>query len=187
MRINRHNTINFKLCPLREAQLFRRAIGRNIVASSTNADVVWFADCDYFYGEHCIDTLIEKVTQDDIIHFPSNQLISISHEDGDDLIESNRVALLPMFDPNRFVPKRIGKSIGGLQVVTGNTSRNKGYLDGTKWIQPVDDISLGFRDTKCDISYRKSLPNQAITIPNLYRLRHSVTGLNVSNKIRGQQ
>ena len=31
-------------------RLFRRAIGRNMAALTCNAEYIWFADCDYFFG-----------------------------------------------------------------------------------------------------------------------------------------
>ena len=35
--------------------LGRRSIGRNKAAKMTKADVVWFVDCDYFYGKGCLE------------------------------------------------------------------------------------------------------------------------------------
>jgi len=183
------NNVKLELVPMKKSDLFRRAIGRNLVAKTSECDVVWFADCDYFYGDNCIDSLSEQVTEDDTLYYPGSQFISFSHTTGDRLIEYGRGLTLP--EPTNalreeFIPKSMGKAIGGLQIVTGNTSRSRGYLDNTKWMKPVDP-SLGFQDTKCDIAYRKSINNEKkIEIPNLFRIRHSITGLEIANKLRGQ-
>lgn len=179
--------VELTLSILPEEELFRRAIGRNKVAKSTTADVVWFADCDYFYGPGCLDSLVEQVTEDDTLYFPGSQLISETHKSGDKLIEQCAMADyygIVKEDSSTFVLKGMKKAIGGLQIVTGNTARERGYLPDTKWTQPVDR-EQGFQDTKCDIAYRKSMHEKKIQIPNLYRLRHSITGLQVRSKVRG--
>jgi len=41
------------------ALLLNRAIGRNLAAKHTRADIVWFCDADYFFGEGALDVLAE--------------------------------------------------------------------------------------------------------------------------------
>ncbi|MEM6988620.1 MAG: glycosyltransferase, partial [Pseudomonadota bacterium] len=43
--------------PLPEAQLKRRAIGRNRSAKATEADWIWFADCDLIFHDGCLASL----------------------------------------------------------------------------------------------------------------------------------
>ncbi len=62
--------------PLPEAFLFRRAIGRNMRAKQSQADVLWFADTDYLFGEGCIDDVMRQVDRDDELRFPAETQIN---------------------------------------------------------------------------------------------------------------
>lgn len=167
----------FRFRKLPKSKLFSRAIGRNHCALNSRADIVWFCDCDYVFGEGCLESVVEQVVDDGTIYYPKTHFITESHELGAQLLRDNADVLFPEINPAHYVPKRVTKAIGGLQIVTGNTARKYGYLDGTKWMKPVSEEG-GFRNTRCDIAYRASIPlSRAIEVPNLYRLRHQVEGL----------
>ena len=175
-KFNFRTGLEFVAYQLHKPQLFTRAYGRNLVAQESDCSIVWFCDCDYVFGEGCLEAVADQVVEDDVLYYPGEQLITEGHELGARILLDNLDTSLPEIDPAQYVPKRIRKAIGGLQIVTGNTAR-KGYLDDTKWTRPVDEAG-GFRNTKCDMAYRKTIPrSQKIHVPNLYRMRHQVTGL----------
>jgi len=166
-----------KTVSLGEPDLFRRAIGRNFCAKRTISDVVWFTDIDYVFGPGAIDAACGQTTPDTELVTPAEYQIHRDHETGDDDLRAMRGAALPLVEPSHFVPRKGKTAIGGLQIVGGNTARRVGYLDGTKWVQPVD-AAAGFRSCRCDRAFRKhnGFSTEYLTIPNVYRLRHTQDG-----------
>jgi len=162
-------------------QLLRREIGRNLAAHQTAADVVWFADADYYFGDGCLSALAGTPLADGMIHFPRKQQISKTHKLGD--IYALRAKSPGLYDvnPADFQTERIRKAIGGLQIVTGDTARKHGYCDGCK-VQAEVDPANGWVTTLGDRVYRgesglncgKGTP---IDLPNLYRIRQSQQGV----------
>lgn len=170
-------------------KLFRRAIGRNIRAKHTKANVVWFTDCDYCFGEGCLDAVAELVTADSGLCIPKTCKISYdvngvlqdcerpNHETGHAAIERERDNPLPELREDEFMEREEKRAIGGLQIIGGNLARKIGYLDGTRWVEPVDP-QLGFRSCRCDAAWRRAngLKAMRLPIPNCYRLRHLIDG-----------
>jgi hypothetical protein len=152
-------------------QLLRRAIGRNLAAKASTADVVWFGDCDYLFGDGCLDKLAEHEWKAGL-GFPLGAYIHKDHATGD--AEMGHVVPGQVWEPDLslFVPWKARGAIGGLQIAPGDVAR-RGYCDGTKWQNEVraDD----FQDTREDRAYRGSVPgpHDRIHLPNLYRIRHS--------------
>jgi len=165
-------------------QLFRRAIGRNEAALSSHADLVWFTDCDYLFGPGCLDGLWEQwngLEQFASMLYPARIMTMKSHEDGDELVESDLDAdtfeETPGLDGIEFKVQKVHKAFGGLQIIPGSLARKHGYLDGSRRYQkPLAKPFSNFHD---DVAFRKSClqhgPIVPVEIPNLYRLRHSKT------------
>ena len=152
----------------------QRPIMRNTLAHSTVADVVWFADCDYLFGPHCLDALWRLSTEPGILFFPRTTLISRDHATGDRQLAGGKL------DPADFIPKTETKAIGGIQIVPGDVARREGYCPHSKYQQPAPgdcETIIGFG---ADREFRRQLgtPGTPIELPNLFRLRHSVTGDN---------
>ncbi len=150
--------------------IFRRAIGRNIAAKRSNADIVWFADADYLFGEGCLDALAASDFKG--LAYPRDIMIHKSHAVGD--AELARIKIGEQFEPDLtlFKPQRIKFAIGGLQIVDGDTARAGGYLDGTRWVKPT--TATDFQDTREDRVFRGLFPKStALELPNLFRMRHS--------------
>lgn len=162
--------------------LFRRSILRNKAAKETTADIVWFADADYLFGEGCLDRLAERTFKTRLV-FPSEYRVHRSHAIGDAEIERIKPGKLFTPDLTLFEPSRVGFAIGGLQIVSGDTAREFGYLNGDpKWQKPVDP-ALGFQDTKEDKHFRKAMGGSSpINLPRLYRMRHSVSAFESAEK-----
>ncbi len=164
--------------------LFRRAIGRNIRARRTHADVVWFADADYIVSAGSLDAMlaIDFAALPLPLVYPKQVFIQRSHARGDQAIAT----IIPgedwILDTSAFDVKTEKFAIGGLQIVSGDTARRYGYLDDTKWVRPVDP-ALGFQDTKEDKAYRAALGGSCgVEIPGLYRLRHSRSAFEPAEK-----
>lgn len=185
-------------------RLFRRAIGRNMRARQTSADVVWFTDCDYAFGPGCLlftDRAIIpscgllmpdrcKISYDVNGHFSESYRDRPHHATGDAAIKRERNNPLPLLNDSEFKQREEHRAIGGLQIIGGDTARRIGYLDGTKWVEPVDP-SLGFRSCRCDAAWRKHNKLQAtrLPIPNVYRIRHLADGrdMNQSGEVIGKE
>jgi hypothetical protein len=168
---HRHVLVNVLARSFTTDMLFRRAIARNMLAKSTSADLVWFADCDYMVGPRTLDAML-SVDCDTLWH-PKKVLIHKSHQEGDEFISRIVPGLLVEGDLGRFDDHRVSIAIGGLQFVSGDVARARGYLDGTRWVKAVKPEG-GFRDTQEDRVYRGSFERrQSFEIPGLMRLRHS--------------
>ena len=160
-------------------RLFRRAIGRNDAALSSYTDLVWFCDCDYLFGEGCIDGLWKSWNELDqfaSMMFPEKFWTMKTRELGDELIAQNLQGVVGA-DPSLFTQVWSKRAFGGLQIVPGSLARERGYLDGhRKYQTPLPRPFANFHD---DVAYRKSClrigPIVPLEVPNLYRLRHSKT------------
>ena len=165
---------------LAPALLLRRSIGRNMIAKNCKEDIIWFLDCDYLMCEGSIQSLCEEVSPDDELCYPAEVLQNHDHATGDKMVEDSRGTLLPAIDPSLFSPRKRDLAIGGLQIVGGNTARRIGYLDGTKWVEPIKDVERGWHQTSEDKAFRRGLKSRMISVRNLYWIRHVAKGANVN-------
>ncbi len=165
---------NFR--PLDTPQLLRRAIGRNMAARETAADWVWFADCDMAFGPGCLDRLPEVLAAvKGPLAYPRYVMVSRTPEDGDRLVVAAKGPPNVMtFPVENFVRKRYTRAIGGAQLVRGGVAREKGYCPDSRWQRPA----ARWRRTFEDAAYRRTLGTrgQAVSLPGLYRIRHSECG-----------
>ena len=158
-------------------QLFMRLIGRNLAALATEADWIWFADCDYVFGPDCLDSLTDAVvnTESPLV-FPRTVLKNRSHALGDRAIaEAAGGPRVMDIEPDDFEPTRYRRAIGGVQITSGDVVRQIGYCRDCR---RQHRIASSWKSTKDDVQFRRSLgtAGKAIELPNLYRLRHSVCG-----------
>ena len=169
------DTLKISILELPREELFRRAIGRNCAALGCTESIVWFCDLDYCFGSRCLEALADQVGPDDELCWPEEVLVNVDHATGDKMVWDNRDVMLPRIDPSLFVPLKRDRAIGGLQICGGNVARQRGYLDGTKWVEPVD-VSKGFHQTDEDPKFRRGRKARPIQLPNLYWIRHSFKG-----------
>lgn len=159
-------------------QLGRRAIGRNIVAKQTPADLVWFTDCDHVFRDGVLDRLAEfEWPEGASMIYPKQIMIHRDHTTGDQAIARMNGSEPLDVDPSEFVPKRYNRAIGGVQIVRGEFAREYGYLDGSRWQSPLHRDT--FVSCRCDRAYRKFCkqhgPIVPIDLPGVYRIRHTQT------------
>lgn len=169
--------------PLSPQALGRRCIGRNRAAKETEADLVWFTDCDHTFQEGCLDRLasldwpIAEGVPASMV-FPKTIKIHQDYATGDQAAEKvGGKPHLVSVDKSRFVDKHYNRAIGGVQIVRGDFARKHGYLDGdSKWQKPADKP---FGDFKDDVAYRGFCKQHGhivgVDLPGVYRMRHSTT------------
>jgi hypothetical protein len=185
----RSDARQIQLYALPQSKLFRRAIGRNLVARAVSSDVVWFTDVDILFGAGSLSAACELVSPDDGLCMPERMHISYDedgefplaerphHELGHRYVEDRCDNPFPEIDPSCFRGTWKGPCIGSVQIVGGNMARKYGYLDGTSWVEPVDPRN-GFRSCKCDVKFRRYIKEKTgaairkLPIPNVYRIRH---------------
>lgn len=167
--------------------LMRRAIGRHQVALdlSEDSELVWFADCDYLFGEGCLDTLYAKNQTSASVIWPSYALTNTTHAIGDGLVLNAKAGDVRMPPESLFYPKRNRAAIGGIQITQSKIAREAGYMqEGSRWLKPVPDGA--WRRTKEDPRWRKYMraygTRLRLELPNLYRIRHTECGREVAKE-----
>ena len=170
--------VTWRWRPLPHPELTNRAIGRNLAAKGTKADVVWFADADYcvmpgfWKNFHAVLPTINKP-----LWYPRT-VSATTHERGQEAIRNAAGEPRLLHYPARdLIEQSFRKAIGGVQFVLGDTARAKGYLDGQpKQLRPY--TSGNWRANVEDQRYRKSLgtPGQAVDMRGLLRIRHGERG-----------
>ncbi len=166
--------------PLGPPMLGRRCIGRNVVAWTTLADIVWFADVDQVYRDGVLDRLAAMPWPEGAtMIYPGRIKIHRDHATGD------RAAALVAdgprlvdIDPAGFIDKSYNRAIGGVQIVRGDFAREHGYLDGDpKWQRPTGGE---FAACRCDVPYRRFCGGKGrvvkVDLEGMFRLRHTIAG-----------
>ena len=172
--------ITWNLWLLRREQLLNRAIGRNLAAVNSESDWIWFADCDICFGTSALDCLAQqlKETSEDLV-YPRRIWNSVSHAAGDVLIDvvDDEPTVLD-FSVGQFKLDKCKCASGAIQIVRGAVARKSGYCKRSRRQRP----SNVWLRTMSDVAFRRSLSRytsrnwRRITIPSLYRIRHSRRG-----------
>lgn len=190
--------------PLPLELLGRRHYGRDVAAAATRATLVWMADSDYYFGQGCLDALHshylasrvnrEATDKSIVLWWPKSCKVSVDHATGDRQLASVKPGeLSPIPDPSLFVNQRFPRAIGGTFILDGDYARNVGYLRGGKWSPPWKEKDVPpFASTRCDVCFRQRVKKhgvtKAVTLPELYRLRHSETAIcNEAYRLESQQ
>ncbi len=166
------------------SSLFRRSVGRNEVALKSTEDLIWFCDVDNFMGKDCIDTIWNEWSAFDdpkpVYIWPQEAWIHRDNLIGDGFWKfyvNSRGPIYPDAFTKDFKRIRYGSAVGALQIMNGVFARSHGYLNGTKWTNPEN--SRAPVTAAEDVKFRKLWDGRGATInpPNLYRLRHSESGV----------
>jgi hypothetical protein len=181
--------LNIETIDMPLGELGRRAIGRNIVAKKTTADIVWFTDVDYVFRE-CLDSVALTNWEPKYpLIFPSTILIHKDFDIGIDYIKRVRNKIrIEDVNPNDFIVEKIPFPIGGVQIISGSVIRKDGYCESSpKYQKSTDGI---FARCRCDIEFREKYIGRwkRTNIPNVYRLRHPVKNIKRALKrVRGRR
>lgn len=180
---------NWRALP--KEQLFRRAIGRNEAALATQADWVWFTDCDLLFREGCLDTLADRLQgRRDALVYPRQEYRTPLLASDDPLLVAGRGEPRVLdIDTARFAAHRPSRATGPLQIAHGDVCRACGYCDAiSAYQQPSDRWCKAHEDR----AFRWLLRSQGVPvdIPGVYRIRHvhkgRYTGGGASTKLRSR-
>lgn len=164
-------------------RLMRRAIARNEIAKSTDADFVLFSDVDYMPSSpECLDEtaakIAERTTHKQLLMFPRFVRSSIDHSAGDSEIQKVTDVSVYSLERGKYRRAKLPRSIGGTQWVSGETARRFGYLPALRrFHRPADNWRRTFEDS----AYRRFLARHsifqaAIDVDGWHRIRHSKRG-----------
>jgi len=156
-------------------QLFRRAIGRNRSALNTQADWIWFSDCDLIFHAGCLDSVAKAVQgcQHPMV-FPQQEFITDLLDASHPMLNQDNEATINI-DTSLFKINPIQKAKGAFQIVHGDVARTCGYCRDMKMYQtPMHHWSKTYEDS----IFRKLIASEGkpIEVKSLYRIRHVEKG-----------
>ncbi len=162
--------------PLPKGQLFRRGIGRNLAALSTQADWVWMADCDILFHKGCLDALAGELRgRREALLFPRQERTTGMLADSSDLLQGGRERKLVDIDTSAFSLHSRDRAKGAYQIIHGDVARAIGYCDGIALYQTPTRHWC-----KCheDRAFRWLVGTQGtpIEVPGVYQIRHIAKG-----------
>lgn len=168
---------------LAPAEMFRRAIGRNMIAHQIahNSLGVWFADADYFVAQGWEESFLALfcATDGPMAAYPRSYPICRDHATGDLLLAEWALHGPPAVpDPSLFVPLKPPRAIGGHMFVRGDALHHGYCYDRQR--HPLIGATR-FKSFTDDIAYRRFLADKGINfvkhdIKGIYRLRHTRAG-----------
>lgn len=175
--------------PLPRQQLFRRAIGRNLAALETQADWVWFTDCDLMFRERCLDTLAGLLQgRRDALVFPDEERCTdLLAGDNPMLRTGTDTPQVLDVDTTHFVTYHRDRATGPLQIAHADVCRAVGYCRDIKVYQAPQE---SFAKCHEDRAFRWLLRSKGepLPIPGVYRIRHvhkgRYTGSASGNRLR---
>ena len=163
--------------PFSKENLFRRAIGRNKAALATEADWVWFTDCDQVFHRGCIEALAVILMQrEELLLFPRIVGCTPPLSFNDSFFQ--KVGKNPSIldsEPSEYQPQTRRRAIGALQILRGDAARAMGYCRDIKFYQePRERWLKGYEDR----TFRWLVGTQgtAIDVSGIYRIEHSTKG-----------
>lgn len=164
-------TWNWRL--LERERLFRRAIGRNLVARTTDADWVWYTDCDIIFHRGCLDALADRLqgSRERLVH-PRDERVTAMLDESDAVlaVDRGRPRIVDI-DTSRFSQLAIPQATGAYQIVHGDIARACGYCERPSFFQrPVPRWAKTYEDRTWRWLMRtKGTP---VDIPGVHRIRH---------------
>lgn len=162
--------------PLPSGELFRRAIGRNIAALSTQADWIWMTDCDVIFHRGCLDSLADIIQgRKDILLYPRQDRITallpgdsslLRHENGWRLVD------IPTGD---FETRQRDRARGAYQIVHGDVARAIGYCRRLKvYLEPAAHWCKCYEDRA--FRWLAGTPGTQVDVAGVYQIRHMEKG-----------
>jgi len=162
--------------PLSKEKLFRRAIGRNMASLSTQADWVWYTDCDIIFHQGCLDSLAKALQgRRGALYYPRQERTTPMLAESDPMLRKGRKPQLVDIQSEEFSLKFRDKAKGAFQIAHGDIARAIGYCDGMRAFQTeVNHWSKTYEDT----AYRRLLQTRGepIEVDSVYQIRHIVKG-----------
>jgi len=155
-------------------ELFRRAIGRNRIARSTQAHWVWFTDCDIVFHRDCIDGLASELQgRQDLLAYPKFERITPMLTEDDPVLaaERDRPRVVDI-DTSQFeLAANPPKAKGAYHIVHGDAARRCGYCEQVAVYQRP---AARWAKTYEDSAFRWLLGTDGVglDVPGVHRIRH---------------
>lgn len=167
-------------------QVFRRGIGRNLVAKNTQADWVWFTDCDIVFHEGCLDSLAGALqNRNDSLVFPHTEYTTPMLPETDKLFTESGLAYLSEIDIDDFQSHTRDRAKGAYQIVHGDVARAIGYCDDLSIYQtPADHWCKCYEDRV--FRWLVGTNGVPIEVKGVYQIRHITKGRYRKNTIWSQ-
>lgn len=172
--VQQHNVPNIRWNwqALPPEQLFRRGIGRNRAALSTQADWVWMTDCDIVFHKDCLDSLADQLLgRRDVLLYPRQERTTTMLADSCPMLQKGRLAQLVDIDTGGFSLHSRDRAKGAYQIIHGDVARAIGYCNGLHVYQ-----TPARRWCKCyeDRVFRWLVGTQGtpIDVAGVYQIRH---------------
>jgi len=167
-------TWNFQA--LSKGKLFRRGIGRNLAARSTDADWLWFTDCDIIFHENCLDSLADKLQgKQESLYYPQQERTTEMLAQDDPMLRQDSEPQLVDINADGFSLHSRDKAKGAFQIVHGDVARAIGYCEKLKMFQTEDDC---WRKTYEDTAFKWLISSEGIPldIDGVFQIRHVQKG-----------
>lgn len=169
---------------LDKGRLFRRSIGRNLAARATDADWLWFTDCDVVFHAGCLDALSKALQgRRNALVFPREENCSFLLEPTDRMLRAaaGKPCIVDI-DTARFTPEPVNRATGPLQIAHGDVARACGYCDSLDVYQKP---SRKWAKAHEDRAFRWSLRTQGtpVDVPGVYRILHASKGRYQGNRL----
>jgi len=167
-------TWNFQA--LSKGKLFRRGIGRNMAARTTDADWLWFTDCDIIFHENCLDSLAEQLQgKQESLYYPKQERTTEMLAQDDPMLRQDSEPQLVDIDAEGFSLHSRDKAKGAFQIVHGDVARAIGYCEKLKMFQTEDDR---WRKTYEDTAFKWLISSEGIPleIDGVFQIRHVQKG-----------
>ena len=167
-------TWNFQA--LSKGKLFRRGIGRNMVARNTTADWLWFTDCDIIFHENCLDSLAEQLqSKQESLYYPKQERTTEMLAQNDPMLRQDSEPQLVDIDTEGFSLHFRDKAKGAFQIVHGDVARAIGYCEKLKMFQTEDNR---WRKTYEDTAFKWLISSEGIPldVDGVFQIRHVQKG-----------
>ncbi|MCJ8296683.1 MAG: glycosyltransferase family 2 protein [Colwellia sp.] len=167
-------TWNFQ--ELSKGKLFRRGIGRNMVALATKADWLWFTDCDIIFHENCLDSLAEQLQgKQESLYYPQQERTTEMLAQDDPMLRQDSEPQLVDINSDGFSLHSRDKAKGAFQIVHGDVARAIGYCEKLFMFQTEDDR---WRKTYEDTAFKWLISSEGIPldIDGVFQIRHVQKG-----------
>ncbi len=165
-------------------ELFRRAIGRNRAARSTQADWVWFTDCDIVFHRDCLDTLAAQLQgRRDVLAYPKFERITPMLEESDPVLaaERDRPRVVDIDTSQFTLAANPPKAKGAYHIVHGDAARQCGYCEQIPVYQrPAPRWAKTYEDSA--FRWLFGTDGVGLDVPGVHRIRHVHKGRYGENK-----
>jgi hypothetical protein len=162
--------------PIAKEKLFRRSIGRNMAALSTEADWIWYTDCDNIFHANCLDSLADQLQgcSETLVH-PKCEYTTDMLLDDDPILRKDLAPAVIEIERSKFKSTSLTKSTGPYQIVHGDVARAIGYCEKLKIFQTEE---TAWRKTYEDTAFKWLINSEgtALEIENALRIRHVSKG-----------